>query len=84
MSGLLDPDSGCVGLERVVALAHRHLGMDVVCLVEMTDAGPVGRAAAGRPSPFRIVVGETMCEETPHCQMLLAGELPRVIPDAAT
>jgi len=84
MSGLLDPDSGCVGLERVVALAHRHLGMDVVCLVEMTDAGPVARAAAGRPSPFRIVVGETMCEETPHCQMLLAGELPRVIPDAAT
>jgi len=50
-----DPDSH---LERVVALAQRHLQVDAVCIAERRPDGVhYCRAAAGEPAGFDVVVG---------------------------
>jgi hypothetical protein len=54
MKGLFDMDNGRVGLDRVVALAHCHLGLDVVFLAELTAAGQVYRAVSGDAPSFEI------------------------------
>ena len=48
-------------LERVVALAQRHLGLDAVCIAERRPDGVhYCRAAAGDPAAFDIVVGAAL------------------------
>src|SRR5271154_3508816 len=84
MKGLLDPDSGTVGLDRVVALAHCHLGLDVVFLAELTDGGEVYRAVAGDDSSFEIVLNDGPPNDDTYCRRLVAGEISNVIHDAAT
>src|SRR2546423_6993618 len=41
-------------LERVVAMAHEHLEMDVVYIAELTCAGQLYRAVAGEAGCFDI------------------------------
>lgn len=83
MKGLLNPDNGAVGLDRVVALAHCHLGLDVVFLAELTVAGEVYRAVAGDHSSFEIALNEGPPSDATYCRALVAGEIPNVIHDAA-
>ena len=83
MKGLLDPDNCQVGVDRVVALAHRHLGLDVVYVVELTAYGPIYRAAAGHVSSFKIKVNEPPAWGASYSQRLVAGEIPNLIRDAA-
>jgi EAL domain-containing protein (putative c-di-GMP-specific phosphodiesterase class I) len=81
MIGLLEAD-GRLGLDRVVALAHGHLGLDVVFLSELTAAGEVCRAAAGETSPFRSVLSDARSGGGTLCAQLVAGALPNIILDA--
>jgi EAL domain-containing protein (putative c-di-GMP-specific phosphodiesterase class I) len=83
IKGLLDPENGRVGLERLVALAHCHLGLDVVYVVELTSAGPSLRAASGDLASFRLTVGASVPEDAPFSRRLLAGELPSLVADVA-
>jgi EAL domain-containing protein (putative c-di-GMP-specific phosphodiesterase class I) len=82
MKDLLDLASGRVGLDRVVELTNRHLGMDVVYVAEVTDAAQVYRAAAGDAASFNISVNDGPCSEATYCRRLVAGEIPNVIRDA--
>src|ERR1700726_2840099 len=84
MKGLFDTDIGRVGLDRVVALAHCHLGLDVVFLSELTAAGQVYRAVAGDAQSFEIVLNDDGPGDATYCRRLVAGEIPNVIHDAAT
>jgi GAF domain-containing protein len=84
MKGLFDTDNGRVGLDRVVALAHCHRGLDVVFLAELTAAGQVYRAVAGDAPSFEIVLNRDGPSDAAYSRRLVAGEIPNVIHDAAT
>jgi EAL domain-containing protein (putative c-di-GMP-specific phosphodiesterase class I) len=82
MKRLLDPDSGQVGLDRVVELAHCHLGLDAAFLAELTAAGQVYRAVAGDISSFDIALGEGSANDATYCRRLVGKEIPSLIHDA--
>ncbi len=79
MKSLLDPERD--GLDRVVALAHRHLEFDVVFIAELTAAGQVYRAAAGDLLSFEVVL-DGPATDPALCGALMAGEIPSLISDA--
>ncbi len=81
MKSLPDHERERIGLDRVVALAHRHLEFDVVFIAELTAAGQVYRAAAGDLLPFEIVLNGPAGDAT-LCGALMAGEIPSLISDA--
>jgi EAL domain-containing protein (putative c-di-GMP-specific phosphodiesterase class I) len=82
MKRLLDPDSGQVGLDRVVELAHCHLGLDAAFLAELTPAGQVYRAAAGDISSFEIALDDGSASDATYCRRLVGEEIPSLIHDA--
>src|ERR1700682_3323175 len=82
MKGLFDPDNGRVGLDRVVALAHCHLELDVVFLAELTAVNHVYRAVAGDAPSFEIVLNDDRPSDAAYCRRLVAGEIPNVTHDA--
>ncbi len=82
MNFLLEPENGRDGLDRAVELAHCYLGLDVVYVAELTVDGPVYRAAAGDVASFAASVDDAVDEAT-YSQLLVAGEIPNVISDAA-
>jgi len=57
MNHMTGRDSGRIGLAEVVELTHRHLGLDVAYITELTTDGQVYRAAAGDAAAFDIVLG---------------------------
>src|SRR4051794_20203661 len=73
-------------LERVVTLAQRHLGLDVVCIVERRPDGVhYCRAAAGNSAAFDVVVGG----ELPGLLVglsdaIVSGSTPTVVRDTDT
>jgi EAL domain-containing protein (putative c-di-GMP-specific phosphodiesterase class I) len=83
VKGLLDPNNCQVGVDRIIALAHRHLGLDVVYVVELTADGPIYRAAAGELSSFKIKVNDAPTWGASYSKRLVAGEIPNLIRDAA-
>lgn len=85
MKRLLDLDGGRAPLDRVVELAHCHLGLDAVVLAELAAAGHVRRAVAGDVSSFATVAeGDDPFAEAEYCRRLVAGEIPNLIHDAST
>ncbi len=82
MKRLLDPDSGKIGLDQVVELAHCHLGLDAAFLAELTAAGQVYHAVAGDISSFEIALGGGSPDDATYCQLLVGGEIPNLIDDA--
>jgi EAL domain-containing protein (putative c-di-GMP-specific phosphodiesterase class I) len=83
VKGLLDADGGRLGLDSVVALAHCHLGLDAVVLVELTPVGQVHRALAGDLSSFEEVLSDGPGRDATYCGRLVAGEIPNILHDAA-
>ena len=81
--GSLLNDRGRVGLDRVVDLARRHLGLDVVYIAELVDGKRVCRAVAGDAASFRLELHEGPPAEGTCSQLLVAGEIPDVIPDTS-
>jgi EAL domain-containing protein (putative c-di-GMP-specific phosphodiesterase class I) len=82
MRDLLNLERGRVGLDRVVKLTNRHLGLDVVYIAELTGATQVYRAAAGDPASFNIKVNAGTSSRATYCRRLVEGEIPNVIRDA--
>jgi EAL domain-containing protein (putative c-di-GMP-specific phosphodiesterase class I) len=82
INDLQDRASGRVGLDRVVELSQRHLGVDAVFITELAGGGEICRAAAGDAASFDIVVNHRTARQTTYSRRLLAGEIPSVVPDA--
>jgi len=80
---LLGLEQGRVGLERIVELAHRHLGLDVVYVAELTGGRPVCRAVAGNAASFNVALGESPPPGATYSQLLVTGEIAKVIPDTS-
>lgn len=74
---------GPVGIERVVELAHRHLGLEVVYVSELIDGERIPRAIAGDAASFGFEVGEGVPAEGSFSQLLVTGAIADVIPDIA-
>ena len=73
-----------VGLDRVVELAHRHLGLDVVYVAELTGGKRVCRAVAGDGDSFGFILGDGPPADRSYSQLLVTGEIANVIPDTST
>jgi len=71
-----------VGLDRVLELAHRHLGIDAVYIAELTSDCQIYRAVAGDARSFKVAVGDSSAEAT-YSQLLLSGEIDALIPDTS-
>ena len=82
VKNLLDQD-GRGGLERVVELAHRHLGLDVVYVAELTGGKRVCRAVAGDAASFGFTLDGGPPAEGSYSQLLVAGEIGNVVPDTS-
>lgn len=74
---------GGVGLDRVVELAHRHLGLDVVYVAELTDGKRVCRAVAGDAASFGFTIDDGPPADGTYSQLLMAGAIPNFIPDTS-
>ncbi|MGP0004648.1 MAG: EAL domain-containing protein [Acidimicrobiales bacterium] len=81
--GLLGLEQGRVGLDRVVELAHRHLGLDVVCIAELTGGMQRFRAVAGDAASFNVALGAEQATDATYSRLLVAGEIAAVIPDTS-
>jgi EAL domain-containing protein (putative c-di-GMP-specific phosphodiesterase class I) len=75
--------SAPIGLDRVVELSQRHLGVDVVYVAELAGVGEVCRAAAGDAASFNIIVNHRSAGQATYSRRLVAGEIPNVVRDAA-
>jgi EAL domain-containing protein (putative c-di-GMP-specific phosphodiesterase class I) len=82
MNSLLNPQGGA-GIDRVVELAHRHLGLDVVYIAELTGGKRVCRAVAGDAASFGFTLGDGQPADGTYSQLLVAGAIPNVIPDTS-
>ncbi|HEX4187511.1 MAG TPA: EAL domain-containing protein [Solirubrobacteraceae bacterium] len=82
MRDLLSLSSERVGLDRVVELTNRHLGLDVVYVAELTDARQICRAAAGDAASFKVTVDDSSTSMATYSRLLVAGRIPSVIRDA--
>jgi EAL domain-containing protein (putative c-di-GMP-specific phosphodiesterase class I) len=83
MKQLLGLDKSRVGLERAVELAHRHLGLDVAYVAELTGGRQVYRAVAGDAASFKILLDQGPPVEATYCHRMVVGEIPNVIQDTA-
>jgi len=72
-----------VTLERVVELAHRHLGLDLVFVTELVGGRRVLRAVAGDVASFGLELGEGPPAEHTYSQFLMTHQAPEVIPDTS-
>lgn len=80
IKSLLALEVGQRGLDRVVELAHRHLGLDAVYVADMTGGSPECRATAGDLASFSMTLNDA---ETTYSQLLVQGWIANVIPDTS-
>ena len=76
-------EEGRVGLDRIVELAHRHLGLDLVYVAELTADTLLFRAVAGNTALFNVKLHDGVPADKTYSQLLVAGKIPNVIPDTA-
>jgi EAL domain-containing protein (putative c-di-GMP-specific phosphodiesterase class I) len=69
-------------IERLLALAHTQLGMEVALVSEFTQDHQVVRIVAGDPQAFGLQIGGSAPLFDTYCRSVVSGYLPRVIPDA--
>ncbi len=86
-----------VNLTSVVELVSRHLELDAAFIAQLTATGHVYAAVAGDADAFGLCVGDPIptvnydgvgevrgpVQQTPFCSLLIAGEIPTVVTDAA-
>jgi EAL domain-containing protein (putative c-di-GMP-specific phosphodiesterase class I) len=77
---VLLPAPGAV--ERLLALAHTQLGMEVALVSEFTQDRQVVRIMAGDSQAFGLQIGGSAPLFDTYCWNVVRGYLPRVIPDA--
>lgn len=73
---------GRLGVERLLQLARRHLGMDVAFLAEFTNGKHVYRALDGDAASFGWELNEGLPLAQTYCRRMTTGELPNAISDA--
>lgn len=71
------------GVDRLVRLAHDHLGMGLVYVAEFTGGNQVYRAVAGDAASFGVGVGGAHPLDGSYCPLMTTGEIANVIPDSA-
>jgi EAL domain-containing protein (putative c-di-GMP-specific phosphodiesterase class I) len=76
-------EKGQVGLDRIVDLAHRHLGLDLVYITEMTGGELLFRAVAGDTQSFNVTLDEGRPWDGAYSRLLVEGKIPAVIPNTA-
>ncbi len=68
--------------ERVLELAHHHLGLDVAWISEFRGGGHELRAVAGDGESFGgAAPGAVLDHTTTYCARVVAGALPYAVPD---
>lgn len=67
---------------RIIELARRHLGMDVVYVAEFRGGKQVHRALDGDAQSFGLVVGDGPELATTYCNLMTRGEIPNLIGDS--
>jgi EAL domain-containing protein (putative c-di-GMP-specific phosphodiesterase class I) len=83
IDSLLALENGRRGLQCVVDLAHRHLGLDVAYVAELTGDQEFYRVAAGETGSFAIALDVPRRREISYNRLLAAGTIPEVIPDTS-
>ncbi len=81
--GLLNVDPSPVGVDRIVELAHNHLGLDAVHLAELEPEDLVFRAVAGDAPSFGLNVGTRIPAADTYSQRLVDGVIPGLIKDSS-
>lgn len=69
-------------IERLLALARTHLGMEVVIVSEFTGEERILRHLEGDPEAFGLQTGAGARLSDTYCWRVANGHLPPVIPDA--
>ncbi len=83
-SGRALPSPGNQKIDRVLELARTHLQMDVSFLSEFTAGKQIYLAADGDTDSFGISIGDGPDLASTYCQKMVAGHIPRVVPDCQT
>ena len=68
---------------RYLSLARSALGMELAWLSEQTEGEQVLRVLDGEAGPFNVAEGDALSWEGSFCMRVLAGDLPRSIPDTS-
>jgi EAL domain-containing protein (putative c-di-GMP-specific phosphodiesterase class I) len=84
IKSLMASEKGQVGLDRVVDLAHRHLGLDLVYITELTADELVFRAVAGDTDSFNVTLDDGRPSDGAYSRLLVEGKIPSVIPDTTS
>jgi EAL domain-containing protein (putative c-di-GMP-specific phosphodiesterase class I) len=84
MQSLLVTGGDTPVLDRVVALAHRHLALDAVFIAELTGETAVFRAVAGDTGLFGVTLGAATRRTATYCRRLAAGLIPGLIRDTTS
>lgn len=75
------PDTAGAGLERLVEMAHRHLGLDVAVASEFAGGVQVVRALAGDGASYGLTLGDGPSLADTYCARMVAGDIPNLIDD---
>lgn len=75
------PDPSADRLDRILDLARRHLRMDVAYVAAFEDGMQSYRALAGDAESFGMAVGSGTALATTYCELMVADDAFRVIPD---
>lgn len=69
-------------VERILALAREHLGLEVAWLSRFTGGEQVLEAVEGDGAGFGIGAGFTSAYDQSYCARVLTGDLPSMVADA--
>jgi EAL domain-containing protein (putative c-di-GMP-specific phosphodiesterase class I) len=81
--GLLNSTDGGSGLERIVELAHRHLGFDSVAVCELRGEELYVRATWPSAGTFGTELDRPYAADGSYSRMLVTGQIPGLIPDTS-
>jgi len=76
-------ERGRVGLDRIVELAHRHLGLDLVYVAELTPDTLLFRAVAGNTALFDVKLNDGVPVDGTYSQLLVEGKIPNLLADTS-
>ena len=82
LAALADGVGSAVGVDEVLRLGRRHLGVDVAFVGRVEDGRRHLRAVSARDIALEGLAGHADPLEGSHCELVLAGAVDRVIPDA--
>lgn len=75
------PAPGADGIERVLALARKHLQMDMAFLGEFSEGRQIVRWLGGTFGDMPPEAGFSVPLSETFCRLMVAGEIPNAVPD---